>query len=162
MCAGSFGARGAVLRVPDGGSAATPAPPGSHIEDFDKLDIRVGRILQAAPLEGALKPAYRLILDFGNGEVRQSSAQLVGTYPEPAVLIGRLIVAVVNFPPRRVAGWRSDVLVLGALPSDGRIPLLSVDEGAARATKSASRGLRRILPGGIPKSGCGVQKPVLG
>lgn len=110
-------------------------PGTANIEDFDKLDIRVGRILQAAPLEGALKPAYRLILDFGNGEVRQSSAQLVGTYPEPAVLIGRLIVAVVNFPPRRVAGWRSDVLVLGALPSDGRIPLLSVDEGAVPGDK---------------------------
>ena len=104
-------------------------PGSATIDDFDKLDIRVGRILQVAPLEGARKPAYRLVLDFGDGETRQSSAQLVGTYPDPSVLVGRLIVAVVNFPPRRVAGWRSDVLVLGALPEDGRIPLLSVDEG---------------------------------
>ena len=105
-------------------------PGTATIDDFDKLDIRVGRILDAAPLEGANKPAYRLLLDFGDGETRQSSAQLVATYPDPDVLVGRLVVAVVNFPPRRVAGWRSDVLVLGALPADGRIPLLSVDDGA--------------------------------
>jgi tRNA-binding protein len=105
-------------------------PGTATIEDFDKLDIRVGRILEAAPLEGARKPAYRLVLDFGDGETRQSSAQLVATYPDPGVLVGRLVVAVVNFPPRRVAGWRSDVLVLGALPGDGKIPLLSVDTGA--------------------------------
>jgi tRNA-binding protein len=107
------------------------SPPGSlSIEDFERVDIRVGRILEAAALEGARKPAYRLVIDFGEGETLQSSAQLVATYPEPAVLVGRLIVAVVNFLPRRVAGWRSDVLVLGALPEDGRIPLLSVDGGA--------------------------------
>jgi tRNA-binding protein len=106
-------------------------PGSATIEGFERLDIRVGRILEAAPLEGARHPAYRLIIDFGNSETRQSSAQLVATYPDPQVLVGRLVVAVVNFPPRRVAGWRSDVLVLGALPADGRIPLLLVDEGAS-------------------------------
>jgi len=110
-------------------------PGSASIEDFDKLDIRVGRILEAALLEGARKPAYRLVLDFGNGEIRQSSAQLVATYPDPSKLVGRLIVAVVNFPARRVAGWRSDVLVLGALPEGGKIPLLSVDEGAVPGDK---------------------------
>ena len=121
----------------DGGKMITQVteppikPAGSAtLEDFDRLDIRVGRIFEAAPLDGARKPAYRLVLDFGNGETRQSSAQLVATYPDPSVLVGRLVVAVVNFPPRRVAGWRSDVLVLGALPADGQIPLLSVDAGA--------------------------------
>jgi tRNA-binding protein len=109
----------------------TLKPAGSAtIEDFDKLDIRVGRIIEAAPLDGARKPAYKLVLDFGDGDTRQSSAQLVDTYPDPSQLKGRLIIAVVNFPPRRVAGWRSDVLVLGALPEDGRIPLLGVDVGA--------------------------------
>jgi tRNA-binding protein len=106
-------------------------PGTASIEDFDRLDIRVGRILEAARLEGARKNAYRLVIDFGEGQPRQSSAQLVSTYPDPAVLIGRLVVAVVNFAPRRVAGWRSDVLVLGALPEGGKIPLLSVDEGAS-------------------------------
>jgi len=110
--------------------ASIKAAGTATIEDFDRLDIRVGRILEASLLQGARKPAYKLVLDFGDGQSRQSSAQLPPTYPDPAVLIGRLVIAVVNFPPRRVAGWRSDVLVLGALPADGRIPLLSVDQGA--------------------------------
>jgi tRNA-binding protein len=107
-------------------------PPGSAtVDDFARLDIRVGRILEAAPLEGARKPAYRLLLDFGPLGQRRSSAQLTETYPDPRALIGRLVVGVVNFPPRRVAGFESEVLVLGALPADGRIPLLSVDDGAS-------------------------------
>ncbi len=107
-------------------------PSGSAtIEDFERLDIRVGRILSAETFPEARRPAYRLRIDFGPGGIRGSSAQLPGTYPDPAVLVGRLVVAVVNFPPRRVAGFRSEVLVLGALPDDGRIPLLSVDEGAS-------------------------------
>jgi len=100
------------------------------IEDFDRLDLRVARIVAAASLEGAHKPAYGLELDFGPGGRRQSSAQLTRTYPDPSALVGRLVVAVVNFPPRRVAGFRSEVLVLGALAPDGEIPLLSVDAGA--------------------------------
>jgi tRNA-binding protein len=106
------------------------APGSVTIDDFNRLDIRVGRILEAAPLEGARKPAYRLVLDFGPLGRRRSSAQLVTTYPDPDALLGRLVIAVVNFPVRRVAGFESEVLVLGALPADGRIPLLSVDDGA--------------------------------
>jgi tRNA-binding protein len=107
------------------------APPGSATwDDFQRLDLRVGRIVDAAPLEGARKPAYRLLIDFGPGGVKRSSARLPGTYPDPSVLVGRLAVAVVNFAPRRVAGFSSEVLVLGALPADGSIPLLGIDEGA--------------------------------
>lgn len=107
-------------------------PPGSAtIEDFLRLDLRVGRVLEARPFPEAHKPAYQLTIDFGPGGIRHSSAQLPATYPDPAALLGRLVVAVVNFPPRRVAGFVSDVLVLGAIPADGRIPLLGVDEGAA-------------------------------
>jgi tRNA-binding protein len=102
----------------------------ASIDDFDGLDMRVGRILDAAPLEGARRPAYRLRPDFGPGGERQSSAQLTRTYPDPSLLVGRLVVAVVNFPARRVAGYRSEVLVLGALGPDGQIPLLSPDSGA--------------------------------
>ncbi len=106
-------------------------PPGSaSVEDFARLDIRVGRIVAAEPFPEARRPAYRLRIDFGLGGTRSSSAQLPGTYPDPTALVGRLVVAVVNFPPRRVAGFVSDVLVLGALPGDGRIPLLAVDDGA--------------------------------
>lgn len=107
------------------------APGSASLEDFARLDLRVGRILQAEPLPGARKPAYRLTIDFGHDGTRTSSAQLPSTYPDPAALIGRLIVAVVNFVPRRVAGFQSEVLVLGALPADGRIPLLDVDAGAS-------------------------------
>lgn len=100
------------------------------IEDFGRLDIRVGRIVEAAAFPEARRPAYMLTVDFGPGGTRRSSAQLPGTYPDPQALVGRLVVCVVNFPVRRIAGFASEVLVLGALPADGRIPLLSVDEGA--------------------------------
>ena len=107
-------------------------PPGTAtLEDFERLDIRVGRVVRAEPFPEARKPSYRLTIDFGPGGARQSSAQLPATYPDPRALEGRLVVAVVNFPPRRIAGFESQVLVLGALPSDGRIPLLSVDPGAS-------------------------------
>jgi len=106
-------------------------PGTATIADFERLDLRVGRIVAARPLEGARKPAYRLEIDFGPGGHKASSAQLTRTYPDPAALVGRSVVAVVNFPPRRVAGFRSEVLVLGALGPDGEIPLLGVDDGAA-------------------------------
>ena len=106
-------------------------PPGSAtIEDFLKLDLRVGRVLEARPFPEARKPAWQLTIDFGPGGIKRSSAQLTVSYPDPSVLVGRLVIAVVNFPPRRVAGFVSEVLVLGAMPGDGRIPLLSVDDGA--------------------------------
>lgn len=100
------------------------------LDDLRRLDIRVGRVLEARPLEGARRPAYRLRLDFGAAGERQSSAQLTRTYPDPAALVGRLVVAVVNLPPRRVAGFVSEVLVLGALAPGGHVPLLGVDDGA--------------------------------
>jgi tRNA-binding protein len=100
-------------------------------DDFRLLDLRVGRIVRAEPFPEARRPAYRLSIDFGIGGIKRSSAQLVTTYPEPGELVGRLVIAVVNFPSRRIAGFESDVLVLGALPADGRIPLLSVDDGAS-------------------------------
>jgi tRNA-binding protein len=120
--------------VPDvrDGDGREFSPPGSAtVEGFERLDLRVGRVLSAEPLVGARRPAYRLRIDFGPGGERSSSAQLPATYPDPGALVGRLVIAVVNFPPRRVAGFLSEVLVLGALPADGRIPLLSVDDGAS-------------------------------
>jgi tRNA-binding protein len=113
------------------GARAPSLEPGSaSVEDLVRLDLRVGRVVSAAPLEGARKPAYRLEIDFGPGGLKQSSAQLTVSYPDPSVLIGRLVVAAVNLPARRVAGFRSDVLVLGALAPSGRVPLLGVDDGA--------------------------------
>lgn len=107
-------------------------PAGSASwQDFEKLDLRVGRIVRVEPFPEARKPAYRLVLDMGPGGMKSSSAQLPPTYPDPEALVGRLVIAVVNFAPRRIAGFSSEVLVLGALPADGRIPLLGVDPGAA-------------------------------
>lgn len=99
-----------------------------EFDDFLRVDIRVGRILAAEPFPEARKPSYRLRIDFGSelGE-RVSSAQLTVTYPDPATLLGRLVVAVVNFPPRRIAGFKSEVLVLGAVGPDGEVDLLRPD-----------------------------------
>lgn len=96
------------------------------IEDFEKLEIRVGRVVEALPLPKARKPAYKLIIDFGPLGLRGSSAQLTDLYA-PETLVGRLVVAVVNFPPRRVAGFLSEVLVLGAYRADGAVVLLRPD-----------------------------------
>ena len=91
----------------------------ARVEDFLSLDIRCGTIVEAAPLDGARKPALRLTVDFG-GEIglRGSSAQITQLYA-PERLIGRQVLAVVNFPPRRVAGFVSKVLVLGLYGPEG-------------------------------------------
>lgn len=99
-----------------------------EFDDFLRVDMRVGRVLAAEPFPEARKPSYRLRIDFGAqiGE-RVSSAQLTVTYPDPAVLVGRQVVAVVNFPPRRIAGFASEVLVLGAMGDGGGVFLLAPD-----------------------------------
>lgn len=88
-------------------------------EEFFRADIRVGQILRAEGFPRARKPAYRLWIDFGELGTRQSSAQLTAFY-RPADLAGRLVLAVVNFPPRRIAGFSSEVLVLGVPAGDAQ------------------------------------------
>lgn len=87
-----------------------------EFDDFARVEMRVGRITDARAFPEARKPSYRLRIDFGPaiGE-RDSSAQLTMTYPDPASLIGRQVVGVVNFLPRRIAGFASEVLLLGAM-----------------------------------------------
>ena len=96
-------------------------------DEFLNLDLRVGTVLSASPLEGALKPAYRMEIDFGPElGVKRSSGQYTGNY-KPEAMVGRQIIAVVNFPPRRIAGFMSEVLVLAAPDPEGAHVLLAVE-----------------------------------
>ncbi|WP_439610045.1 tRNA-binding protein [Reyranella sp.] len=94
-------------------------------EDFERVDIRVGTIVEAAPLEGARKPAYKLLIDFGDGiGTKKSSAQITVHYT-PDQLVGRQVAAVVNFPPRQIGKFMSEVLTLGIPAADGSVVLIA-------------------------------------
>jgi tRNA-binding protein len=98
------------------------------LADFEKVDIRVGRIVRAEEFPEARKPAYKLEIDFGTDVgVRRSSAQLTRRYSRDE-LEGRLVVAVVNFPPRQIGPFRSEVLTLGLPDTEGHIVLLVPDK----------------------------------
>ena len=100
----------------------TPAPLA--FDAFLAVDIRVGRIVSARLNPAAIKPAFHLEVDFGETlGIRQSSAQLTVHYTADS-LVGRLVVAVVNFAPKRIAGVKSEVLVLGVPDADGAVVLL--------------------------------------
>jgi tRNA-binding protein len=94
--------------------------------DFEQIDIRVGTIVEAREFPQARRPAYQLLLDFGPEiGLKKSSAQLTQHYM-PATLLGRQVLAVVNFPPKQIGPFRSEVLVLGAPDADGHTVLAAV------------------------------------
>jgi tRNA-binding protein len=94
--------------------------------DFEKIDIRVGIVTEAKTFPEARRPAYRLWIDFGDLGVKRSSAQITAHY-QPEALVGRQVIAVVNFPPRQIGPFVSDVLVLGAYDDAGEVVLLRPD-----------------------------------
>ncbi len=92
-------------------------------QDFEQVELRVGRVTSAEVFPEARKPAYRLEVDFGADlGVRKSSAQITDLY-EPGELVGKLVVAVVNFPPKQIGPMMSECLVTGFYDSDGRVTL---------------------------------------
>lgn len=105
-----------------------------RFEDFGKVDIRTGTILKAELNPGARNPAYVLRIDFGELGVKTSSAQITENY-KSGELEGKQVVAVVNLPPKRIAGVSSEVLVLGAIPADGGVVLLGPDQSVGNGVR---------------------------
>lgn len=105
-------------------------------DDFAKVDIRVGRIVQADDFPQARKPAYKLKIDFGEFGVKSSSAQITKYYRREE-LVGRLVLGVVNFPPRQIANFFSEVLTLGVVQGEGDIVLIGPDRDVPLGCKIA-------------------------
>lgn len=104
-------------------------PPADEItfDDFLKVDIRIGTVIEVQPFPEARKPALKLRIDFGPGVgIKKSSAQITAHY-DPDALVGRQVMAVVNFPPRQIGPFMSEVLTLGFADGKGEIVLLTPD-----------------------------------
>lgn len=98
------------------------------IDDFQKLDIRVGKIIEVNDFPEAKKPAYKLKIDFGSEVgIKNSSVQIVALYSKDE-LIGKLVMGVVNFPPRKIGPFESEVLTLGVPDKDGKVILITPDK----------------------------------
>ncbi len=112
-----------------------PLRPPVTFADFDAVDIRIGTVLKAEPFPEARKPAIKLVIDFG-AEIgtRKSSAQITAHYT-PATLVGRQVAAVVNFPPRQIGPFISEVLTLGFLDGAGQVVLIGPDQPVPNGAK---------------------------
>lgn len=109
----------------------------ASIENFTALDIRVGTIMEAEFFEEAKIPAIKLKIDFGQEiGVKSSSAQITKRYKVKQI-VGRQIIGIVNFPPRRIAGFKSEVLILGGVPEKGDVVLLKPDTEIPNGTPIA-------------------------
>jgi len=98
-------------------------------EDFQKIDIRVGRIIEILDFKKARNPSYKIKIDFGELGIKVSSAQITKLYSKED-LLNRQIVAVVNFSPKRIAGFKSEVLILGVMKEDGEVIILQPEREA--------------------------------
>lgn len=106
-------------------------------DDFLRIEMRVGTVLEAEPFPEARKPSIKLRIDFGAElGIKRSSAQLTRRY-EPGQLVGRQVVAAVNLGERRIAGFVSEVLVLGAVPAEGDVVLLALERPVPNGTRIA-------------------------
>ena len=111
-----------------------PIQPAISWTDFEKIDLRTGTIVEANEFPKARKPAYRLMIDFGSLGRKQSSAQITAHYT-PGELVGRQVIAVVNFPPKLIAGFASECLVLGVYDENNDVILLEPGMAVANGMK---------------------------
>ena len=102
--------------------------------DFEKIDLRVGTILEAAPFPKAKKPAYQLTIDFGELGIKKSSAQITALY-KAEELEGRQVIAIVNFPPKQIANFFSECLVLGVYTASREVVLLQPQQKVENGSK---------------------------
>jgi tRNA-binding protein len=103
-------------------------------QDFEKIDLRVGTIISAHVFEKAKKPAYQLQIDFGDLGIKKTSAQITKQY-EASELLGKQVIAVINFPPKQIANYMSECLVLGVYADDESVILLTPDKKVINGQK---------------------------